>query len=152
MEACLDKLGYFFADTVKGELAIAGGEYERGISLLQKAFAEYGRMQGRPPFFFGSVALADAWQKKGNLDQAISVLERATQNRHGMFPYSGPFWMDAYFRLAKLYHQCGRDSEAQEIEDELRRLLKLADPDHYMLRELESLQAVIPSTSSQSEP
>jgi tetratricopeptide (TPR) repeat protein len=139
MEAYLDNMGYVLVDTVKGELAIACGEYDLGISFLQKAFAELGRMQGRPPFFYGAVALAEGWRKKGNLEQAISVLERATRQRHGMYPYSGPFWMDAYFRLAKLYREYGRDSEAQEIEDELRTLLKLADPDHYILQELEQL-------------
>jgi hypothetical protein len=56
-----------------------------------------------------------------------------------MYPYSGPFWMDAYFRLAKLYRECGRDSEAREIEGELRALLRLADPDHYILQELERM-------------
>ena len=41
------------------------------------------------------------------------------------------------WQLADLYRQTGRDEDAREIEDELRKRLALADADHPILRQLE---------------
>jgi hypothetical protein len=39
-------------------------------------------------------------------------------------------------QLAGLYRRMGREQEARKIEDELRKLLACADPDHAIVREL----------------
>ena len=47
--------------------------------------------------------------------------------------------MRVQWRLAQLYRELGREAEAQAIEGELRELLAYADPDYWLVRELENL-------------
>jgi tetratricopeptide (TPR) repeat protein len=135
MESCLEHMGYWFIDVVQGHLALTRGELDLGISTLQE---ELEKCTTRAPqlYFVGSVGLAEAVREKGNLRQATALLEQAAHARARAYPFAGPFWMDASFRLAKLYRQSDRISEAQAIEEELRKLLEYADSDHYILQEL----------------
>jgi hypothetical protein len=147
VESLLENFGYHYIETVKGELALARGETSESISMLQEGL-DFTRPTGRPQFYLGSEALAEAWEKSGNLEQAISVLEQTSENRSRANPYSSVFWMNCQLRLAKLYRRCGRVPEAQEVESELRALLKLADPDHYIVRELARLESPKSESSS----
>ena len=45
--------------------------------------------------------------------------------------------MRVELRLARLYRQLGRETQATEIEDEIRALMAYADDDHWMVRYLE---------------
>jgi len=48
-------------------------------------------------------------------------------------------WMRVEWRRAELYRKVGRTSEAQEVENKLRRLLVFADSDHSILLKLHRL-------------
>ncbi|MCH8321422.1 MAG: hypothetical protein IH790_10780, partial [Acidobacteria bacterium] len=50
---------------------------------------------------------------------------------------TGPLWLKLQAQLAQLYREMGQDEDARKIEDELRRLLALADSDHPILRQLD---------------
>jgi len=47
--------------------------------------------------------------------------------------------MRVRLRLAQLYRRLDRDAEALEIEAELRELLRYADPDLWLVRQLEAI-------------
>ena len=85
---------------------------------------------------------------------ALQTLEGASQqknraypvyhisNRYGVsvFPSAKLHWMRVRLRLAQLYLKLDREAEAREIEAELRDLLRYADPDLWLLRQLQALE------------
>jgi hypothetical protein len=48
----------------------------------------------------------------------------------------GDFWLRNQARLSTYYHRLGRDSDARTVDEQLRKLLAVADPDHPILRQL----------------
>jgi len=71
------------------------------------------------------------------LQRAIEVLEEASKKKYLVLVFETPtMWLRVRAALAKLHRETGRNEDAREIEDELRRLLALADPDHPILLEL----------------
>ena len=48
-----------------------------------------------------------------------------------------PIWLRLQAQLAQLYSEMGRAEDALKIEDELRKRLAYADPDHPILRQLD---------------
>ena len=128
-----------------GELALARNETEEGIRLLS-AGLPVERALGSTIYFLGSDSLADALRKMGDSDRALRALEEASLQRSRVFPHAGSFWLRVQWRLAQLYRELGREAEAQAIEGELRELLAYADPDFWLVRELENLHR--PATAS----
>lgn len=114
---------------MRGELALREGRTAEAISLLQQGMrAEWA---GSPLYFLGAEALAEAWLKQQEPNQAISALEHALQQKGGAaFGGNGGSWLHAAWELAKLYPPVRRVSDAERVEAELRRLLTHADPDH----------------------
>jgi hypothetical protein len=53
-------------------------------------------------------------------------------------------------RRAELYRSLGREGDAQRVEAELARLLRNADPDFPILRELRRRQAIVSSKATLS--
>ena len=124
----------------RGELALARGEVDRGIAELEEGTRRVGEM-GHQPSFLGSESLAAALKEKGDLAQAVQVLERASEKRpSAAFQLAGAFWLRNQFQLARLYREVGRAEDARKLERELLNLLALADPDHPILRELQRLR------------
>ena len=140
----------------RGVIALAEGNAEEAISLLQEGLAPL-RNSGNHAYFRCSESLAHAWELQGNLDMAVQTLEDASQQKHQAYPggaLSGSFgspapakvyWMRVRLRLAQLYLKLGREAEALEIEAELRELLRYADPDLWLVRELEGLNGGRPT-------
>jgi tetratricopeptide (TPR) repeat protein len=123
----------------RGELALARGEVDSGIAELEEGTRHVG-ITGNW-VFLGSESLATALRERGDLAQAVHVLERASQKRSSAaFENAGAFWLRSQFQLARLYREVGRTEDARKIEGELRNLLALADRDHPMLLELGRLQ------------
>jgi len=96
-------------------------------------------------FFMGSEILAEAWRAQGNLGQAVQVLEGASEKKLLLLadqssPLTGALWVRVQGKLAQLYREMGRDEDARKMEDELRSLLALADPDHPILRQLDRIE------------
>lgn len=135
-------------EITEGELALAKGDDEHGISLLEDGLGSRGSVpRPSPTFFLASDSLAGAYEKQGRLDQALRVLQRASSEKSRTLtdPHWGPgnvvaMWMTSELHLADLYRKMGRVSDAEKIEGELSRLLIYADPDHPILRALQSRQ------------
>ncbi len=78
---------------------------------------------------------------------AVQVLEDASQQKNRAYPAPNSYgfnvrtsaklhWMRVRLRLAQLYLKLDREAEALEIEAELRELLRYADPDLWLVRQL----------------
>ena len=130
----------------QAELTLAEGHTEQAISLLRDSVGQL-RPSGYAIYFLGAESLARAWEKQGEPNKALRVLEDASQQKNRTYPFSKLHWMRVRLRLAQLYHELGRDVEAAEIEAELRRLLVYADPDFWVLLQLQDStdQAVVES-------
>ena len=137
----------FLAQTniARGELALARGETEEAMRLLQEGIAAHESLGwwGTDHFFLGSESLARAYEQQGDSEKALQVLKEASKGRarlfhRGMAP--GLFWMRNESRQAQLYRKLGREIEAHEIETELLKLLAYADADHSLLVQLKRSQ------------
>ena len=94
---------------------------------------------------FRSESLAKHWESRGDLRKAVEVLERTSgEKTRALFAFHvGPgllFWMRDQMQLAQLYRKVGQHQDAQKIEDELRKMLVYADPDHPILVALKKLE------------
>ena len=133
-------------ELVAGAVALARGRFSEAISLLDEGM-RVKRLRNYFPereLFLASLELARAWVGKGDPGEAIEVLERASLRKERTFieHESGALWLNARAQLAGLYRQVGREEEAQQVEDELRRYLAYADPDHPILLQLEGIDDV----------
>jgi len=134
----------------QAELALAEGRagqiaLDRGAPLPEAVGAL--RPTGRDTFFRGSEVVARLWEEQGDLDEARRVLELASQQKNRTYPdaimYQMPThteWMRVRWKLAQINRKLGRLADARAIEDELRDLLVYADPDLWLLRQLQALQ------------
>ena len=134
----------------QGEVALAEGNLEEAISLLQGGLSGL-RSSGTYPYFRCAESLAMAWERQGNLDMALRTLEDASQQKNRTYSFVSDYvgsakvyWMRVRLRLAQLYRRLDRDAEALEIEAELRELLRYADPDLWLVRQLEDLNGEAP--------
>jgi len=78
--------------------------------------------------------LAKAWLQAGKVENALRVLEDASQQKNRLGGKGQ--WYRIQLRLADLYRQLGRETEAEKIEAELRQLLVYADSDFWIVKEL----------------
>ena len=141
----------------QGEIALAEGNAEEAISLLQEGVSRL-RSSGTSVYFRGAESLANAWERLGNLAMAVQTLEDASQQKNRAYPdrrtsyeFGGSrfpaklYWMRVRLRLAQLYLKLDREAEAREIEAELRGLLRYADPDLWLVRQLGGLNTGNPA-------
>jgi len=88
--------------------------------------------------------LVTALEQSGDSRKALEVLEATSSTRMWTDPsvlgYQ-VFWLRNQPRLSAYYHRLGREPEARKIDDQLRKLLAAADPDHPILRQLNVQQA-----------
>ena len=123
-----------FTEIGRGVLKLSRGNTAEGIEMLE------GILPRLSPLHFGvSEILAEAYRLQGDWLAAIQLLEEASKQRPLWFGGLGPpsSWLRIKAQLAQLYREMGRDADARKIEDELRRLLALADSDHPLLRQLD---------------
>ncbi len=127
---------------VRGELALTRGDWAGAIPLLQAGAHDFFERKDnlRPEYFLGIESLARALEAGGDQLGAVEVLEEATRHRQRIrAAFSGNsqgFWMRDRLHLARLYRQAGLEDLAEGIEEELRKLLSQADPDHAILLQL----------------
>ena len=127
-----------FVIHLKGEVALAEGRIEEAIHLLQQATDDF-RHGGNHEFLISSDGLALAFERHGEPQEALRVLEDASPARRLEFAWESPFgvfWLRIQAHLAQLYRQTGRTEEARKIEGQLRKILAYADPDHPILLQL----------------
>ncbi len=121
---------------IRAAIALAEGRTDEGVALLQSS----PRQKLSPPSTYAGTWLADAWAPQDRLEEALDVLEDASRTRLFAYPTRLQGWFGVQVRLQGLYRLLGREAEAREVEDELRRLLARADPDHWVLCELDELR------------
>jgi len=128
---------------LKAEIALSRGRNNEAIPLLQEALLP-SRWDSGFGFFMGSESLAKAFERQGDLQNSIRVLERASREKaigFDNFPAGVAYWLRVQSQLARLYRQVGRVEDALKIESELSKLLAYADPDHPILRQLKESTA-----------
>ncbi len=125
---------------MQGETAIAEGRYKDAVKLLSE-FIEKIASRSANDYYLTAESLAIAWEKTGDLPQAIRVLEydgrQRLRIRSGMY---GAYWLHNQALLADFYRKAGRVGAALKVEEELGRLLSVADPDHPILRQIRQAQ------------
>ena len=123
--------------TVRGLLALAKGETAEGIQLLEP------NLQHRPGATGTSLAyesLADAYLKQHKINDALRVLQEGTSYRGVPGNLSAAYRLRLRLKLADLYRELGRISDAEQVEAGLRKDLAFADPDHPILVALQHRQ------------
>ena len=126
-----------------GEVALARGKRAEAIALLEEGDRLL-QQTGSAGYFMAAESLADALQQRGKMDRAVDVLQVAAQQNVRTFNMPRPagyFWLRTQAQLAQLYRKNGRAQDAEKIEDDLRRLLAYADPDHALLAQLKEKQS-----------
>lgn len=91
---------------------------------------------GRAAYFLGSEHLARRYRDAGQMERALRVLDDAARQRPRAYPRTPIFWLRLRAEQARLSREAGRADEARAIEEELRGLLRHADPNHRILRGL----------------
>lgn len=121
--------------TNEGELALAKGSLARGIGILER------NLQYRPAATSTALAyesLADAYRKQHRLADALRALQQAPDKiSAGPTFFSRSYYLRVRLKLADVYREMGRISDAEKVEAELRKQLVIADPDHPILLALQ---------------
>jgi len=121
---------------IHGETALTQGRFAEAVPLLQQAFEDAYRK--RNPLWMAD-GLVTALEHTGNSQKALGVLEATSGTRLWNDPQQmsyGVFWLRNQARLSAYYRRLGREPEARRIDDQLRKLLAVADPNHPILRQL----------------
>jgi DNA-binding winged helix-turn-helix (wHTH) protein/tetratricopeptide (TPR) repeat protein len=126
---------------IRGERALARGQVQEGITLLEEG-RDAMKMFPTGTYFLGSESLAQAYQKRGELEAALRVLEEAHAAKKRAYScVTGPmmlgaFWLRTELQLVNQYRKMHRVSDAEMLEDQLSKLLIYADPNHPIVRDL----------------
>ena len=137
----------FQEQLVKGEVAFRRRDWPQAVELLTAGIDAAERLPlveigFFPEFYQASESLATAWQRIGNETSALRVLETAAQtkaqypNLLGAVPR---FHVQA--RLAREYRTLGRIDEAVAIEDDVLHMLRYADADNDIVRQIREARA-----------
>ncbi len=110
-----------------GIAAMQAGNTVEAKKKFQIASDELG-IKDRGYFFVAMDMLAGITEAEGNISNAINILESAMPTRDAaVHNRSGLFWLICQRRLAILYRESGRETDAAQIEQSLRDWLELAD-------------------------
>jgi len=126
----------------QGRLALSQDNRIEGLRMLGDALSSVSLTDSSlaADYFMGSEILAEAWREQGDSTNAAEVLGAALEKESFLLleqsVLTGPLWLKLQAQLSQLYREMGQDEDARKIENELRRLLALADSDHPILREL----------------
>lgn len=123
----------------EGQLALAEGHAESAIERLEKYMQNHGSRARQGQWMLAARRLADAWIAKGEIHQAIPLLETSSIRRPEVVLLDAAFgseWLPVRERLAQLYSNVGRITDAKAVEAELTKLLAVADDDHPIKRRL----------------
>jgi len=142
---------------LRGEIAISRGQTKEGIALLERGIEA---MRNFPlgSFYLGSQMLARTYEKQSNLDAALRVLRQASDAKGKAYnclsggPMNGVWWLADELQLADLYRKMGRVSEAEQVEDELRKMVIYADADHPIVLELKKREQLKGKNTNSRDP
>ena len=117
--------------TIKGQLALAKGETKIGTSILEQNLRYCDERRTATARVYES--LADAYRKQHKPDDALRVLQEGASYWGTPGNFSPAYRMRVRLKLADLYRELGRTSDAEKIEAGLRQELMFADADHPIL-------------------
>jgi hypothetical protein len=127
----------------QGMLAVSQDDSIEGLRILGDALSSIRVTDSNSAeiYFMGSEILAEAWREQGDSTYAAQVLRAALEKEAFLLldqsVLTGPLWLKLQAQLEQLYREMGRDKDARKVEDELRKRLALADPDHPILLQLD---------------
>jgi DNA-binding winged helix-turn-helix (wHTH) protein/tetratricopeptide (TPR) repeat protein len=130
----------YLVDLARGLVAFKEGRPDETISRLEPVVQQLHVYWMFHQYFYLTEVLASAHVRQGNAREAIRVLERAgNSERQPAFSRESHRLggLRVQLRLAGLYRQSGRESEARALEDRVRARLAYADKDLWMVRYLE---------------
>ncbi len=116
-----------------GQAAFAEGRFEDVISTADDA--GFLNITHKWAYLFWVHTLAQAYERSGDIEKAIETLELAAlQGPLSIFETAGTFfWQRNHLYLHDLYLKAGRNADAENVEAEIRDMLRLADADHPFL-------------------
>jgi hypothetical protein len=119
-------------DLLEGRLALVEGRLDAAVALAERSRQQQWDISGGPAPLQAARAIASVWAARGDVAQAIQVLEAASDNRalQAIGHSAGYEWIRNQALLADLYRKTNRLAEARSVEHELRQLLAVADDDH----------------------
>jgi tetratricopeptide (TPR) repeat protein len=122
----------------QAQLAIAEDRPQEALDYFEQSF-QFLPAYYLPHYLFGAGSLARLHESLGSSQAAIETLEFARLRRDwSIFEPGGTFlWMRNQVYLRELYLKAGRMADAERVSDELRGLLRLADPDFPSLLSLD---------------
>ena len=122
---------------IHGELAAARGEIDIAIPTLE--FAREKLAPGNGQTVIAIETLGEALIRRGDLRAAEEVFRSLGDTRSTTYMSAGSrgyLWLRMRARLLWLERQLGHSDRVAQIEQELRQLLQVADPDFALLRVL----------------
>jgi len=132
-----------YLQLLQGEIALAHGQADKAIELFTASNAEYSTA-------FSVEALANAYQRAGKTDDAISWYEKfVNQDKSPIAWEPQQPWLAAHCTLAADYLAKGDSNKARQILGQLLNLWKEADPSLVLLKQakLEYTTALTPGQS-----
>lgn len=138
----LVRLADGIAANFSAALERARGRPDAAIALFRKArtlaaYPERFLTNGQGQYY--SSELASALETTGRLSEAIAVLEEAGADRVGIVIENAlNRWLRGRAQLVRLYRKSGQVDEARGVEDQLLKLLAVADADHPLVAELKA--------------
>ena len=130
-------------DIARGALALSRGNITEGMEMIERTLPLVDRPGAAGTYFMGCEILANAWRRQGDLGKAAQLLEEASEKKSFFFAQTllnVPLWMELRLQLAQVYREMGRDEDAREIEEDLRKHLAYADADHPLLLQLDRIR------------
>jgi tetratricopeptide (TPR) repeat protein len=115
-----------------GEVAFARENWAEAVGHFERAWT-FLKSTGNDRVGRVAERLAAAYHQVGQAERALQVLESTVGMRRRFYDiqglHGGMSWIHAQVALADLYRDLGRVSDAARIEDTIRPLLRVADPD-----------------------
>jgi tetratricopeptide (TPR) repeat protein len=125
-----------------GELALAENRHGDAINLLSESVPNV-RFRSKRHYLFGAHSLARAYAATGQVEDAIATLEQARREKQwSIIEFAATYlWFRSQLYLMELYGQTGRSENADDIADELREMLVMADADYPIRTRLDNQSA-----------
>jgi hypothetical protein len=128
------------APIMRGAIALSVGRRSVAFREIQQGWERYRNSAWIPPMFYlSSESLAQLLVERGDISGAIQTLEFPKRYHQAIDLATAAYWLRNRLQLSTLYRRAGRLQDANKVEEELRVLLAVADPDHPIRKALERL-------------
>ena len=122
---------------VRGQIAQHAGNHAAAAAYFERAMGAVSPIDLHyEDGLIAVAALASTYETLGDVPRAIRTLEpfKSRQGASMLMLPNGHLWMHTQASLAALYRGVGRSADADGIEQQLSRLLAIADADHPLRR------------------